>query len=437
MRGVVAAWVLAAWLGQGYAAELAVERVDLGEGPGQQVYNLQELADVRVFARSAARFEQAQVVVQRRVAGHWQPAPGLPATDPRWRDSDPHLSDQGRRLTFISNRPGPDGRPRADLDLFESHWQDGRWSEPQRLPEAWQSPGQELGPERYGETLYFAASRPGGQGRLALYKVATAGGALQRLPPPLNDSAQNSDFTLSPDGRHALWWSDRAGPDGGGADLYVAERVGEGFGPALRLPAPVNGPGLEFTPSISSDGQWLYFASTRDDAHGLSHVYRVAWPALLAQLGEAASAHSQAALDRAVSALWRAIGHGAGQASDVQTLARLLHPEARVFGQRLRASSLQVGASGTAEFLADLAQPAARGLHECEVERQQRRFGGHAQVYSVVQTRHDPAQPQAAYTGVNSMQWQLGPQGWQLLSLHYALETPGLSLPAAAAPCLG
>ena len=31
----------------------------------------------------------------------------------------------------------------------------------------------------------------------------------------------------------------------------------------------------------------------------------------------------------------------------------------------------------------------------------------------------------AAFTGVNSSQWQLGSLGWQLLSLRYALELPG------------
>lgn len=440
----LATWVLAALLlrlplaGAAGAAELTVERVDLGEGPDQQAYNLQEQGDLRVFARSARRFERAQIFLQRRVAGQWQRGQPLPFSDPRWRDSDPHLSAQGRVLTFVSDRPGPDGRTRPDLDLYESQWQDGRWSDPRRLPEAWQSAGQELGPERHGEALYFAASRPGGQGKLSVYRVGAAGSALQPLPPPINDSARNSDFTLSPDGRYALWWSDRAGAEGGGADLYLAERVGDAFGPALRLPPPINGPGREFTPSLRADGQWLYFASTRGDADGLSHVYRVSWPQLLAQLGAAATAHSQATLDRAVSALWRAMAHAPGQASDVQALEGLLHPEARVFGQQLRASSLQVHASSTPQFLADLAKPAERGLHECEIERQQRRFGGHAEVYSVVQTRHDPAQREAAYTGVNSMQWQLGPQGWQLLSLHYALETPGLSLPLpAATACLG
>lgn len=436
MRGAAAGLGLAvcAWACAASAAGLGVEWVDLGAGPGEQVYNLQEQGDLRVFARSAAGFQQARIFLQRRLGGAWQAAEPLPFSEARWRDSDPHLSADGRVLTFIASRPAPDGAVPAHPDLYESRWQDGRWSEPQRLPERWQSAAYELGPERYGDTLYFASARPGGPGRLSVYRVGAPDAAPEPLPAPINDGAQNSDFTLTPDGRFALWWSDRGGADGGGGDLYLAERVGEGFGPPIRLPAPVNGPGFEFTPSVSADGRWLYFASTRDDAQGLAAVYRVSWPGLLAALGPAATAHSQAALDRAVSRLWQAIGHAPGQGSDVAALQQLLHPEGRVFGQRLKASSVQVGIWPVARFLADMAQPSPRGLHECEVERQQRRFGGHAQVYSVVQTRHDPAQAAPAYTGVNSMQWQLGPQGWQLLSLHYALEAPGLGLPVAEAP---
>jgi hypothetical protein len=248
-------------------------------------------------------------------------------------------------------------------------------------------------------------------------------------PPATADTgAQGGDLSLSPDGRFALW------SEPGDGELYLAERVGPGRGPALRLPTPVNGPAAESRPAVSADGRWLYFASTRAADPAEAAVYRVSWPELLAALGPAATAHSQAALDQAVSRLWQAIAHAPGQPSDVATLQQLFHPQAQVFGQRLRASSLEVVAWPLARFLADMAQPSPRGLYECEVERQQRRFGGHAQVYSVVQTRHDPAQAAPAYTGVNSMQWQLGPHGWQLLSLHYALETPGLSLPPAGAP---
>lgn len=429
--------VLCSWLAlaSAQAQTLSVEIIDLGElgRAGLQAYNLQERGDTRVFARSAAGFKGSQIYWQRREGEHWRTAEPLPFADPRWRDSDPHLSADGKTLSFVSDRltQGTDAAL-GQLDLYEVSLVDGRWAgPPTRLAEAWQSPAYELGPERYGERLYFASYRAGGPATLSVYAVEPGSAVPLALPAPINEGELNSDFSLTPDGRHALWWSRRAGSAGG--DLYLAERVGAGFGPALRLPAPINGPDFEFTPSLSADGQWLLFASTRPlagGAPGLAHMYRVSWPAVLAALGPAAQAHSQAALDAQVGALWRALGHGADQGADVARLATLLHPQAMVFGQTLRAASTGARAWSGPEFLALLKPRPGPAMHECEIHREQRRYGAHAQVYSVVETRRDPAQARPDYSGVNSMQWQLGPEGWQLLSLHYALELPGLALPA-------
>jgi len=424
--------LLAAAFGMAHAEPLHVERVALGDDvPGVQAYNLQEAGDWRVFARSAPGFRASRLFLQRRDGDRWLPPQPLPFTDERWRDSDPHLSADGRVLTFVSDRPGSGDAPRGQLDLFESHRDGADWSAPRRLPDALQSAAYELGPERYGQRLYFASGRRGGPGALSVYAAQLDGAAPQpqALPAPVNEGAHNSDFHLTPDGRYAIWWSSRGGAAGGDGDLYLAERIGGGFGPALRLPEPVNGPGFEFTPQVSADGRWLYFASTRDEPTGLSHVYRTAWPALLQALGPAAEAASQAALDAQVSALWRAMGHAPGAGSDTAQLTRLLHAQGRVHAQTLRDGQLGVRSFAADDFVRRVGEPSAEGLYECEVKREQRRYGAHAQVYSVVQSRRHPAQAMPDLTGVNSMQWQLGPEGWRLLSLHYALELPGAGLP--------
>lgn len=430
---------------------LVVEPVDLpGAEPGVQTYNLQEAANLRVFARSAAGFKQSKIYWQRREAGgRWGPAQPMPFSDPRWRDSDPHLSGDGRTVTFVSSRPDPDATARGDdLDLFETTLSEpdtGTWTPPRRLAGGWQSPGQELGPERYGKRLYFASTRAGGPGKLSVYQAGEDETATPvALASPINEGPANSDFTLSPDGRFALWWSSRAGSEGG-ADLYLSERVGERFGPALRLPAPINGPGFEFTPSISADGRWLLFASTRTApglTTGLSQMYRVSWPAVLESLGPEASAFSRAALALQVDALWRSFDHEAGQGGDAAALRALMHPEARVWAQQVskQTSQMQVRSWSADAFAAAVAQPSPRALRECEVHRELRRYAGHAEVYSVVESRSDPAREAPDYVGVNSTQWQLGPQGWQLLSLHYAVELPGMALPehgGRSGRCLG
>ncbi len=416
------------------AQRLSVEPVDLGtdDGAETQVYNLQELPQWRVFARSEAGFKRSRVLVQKREAGRWLLPEPLPFADPRWRDSDPQLSADGKTLTFISDRAAQGDLPLAHLDLFESRWVDGAWTAPQRLPETLQSAGYELGPERLGSMLYFASARLVGSKKLTVLQANLADAQPQAvaLPAPVNGGGDNSDFTLSPDGRHAIWWSSRDGTQGGG-DLFLAERVGSDYGPAIRLPEPINGTAFEFTPSVSADGQWLYFASTRGSSKGLSRIFRVSWPQLLQSLGREAQAHSEAELDRAISALWRAFNNAPGQAADAAAMARLLHPQAQVFGQALKDGQVDVRSWDRPAFLALLDKPHARAQIECETRREKKRYAAHAQVYSVVQTRQDAQQTAPDYVGVNSMHWQLGPRGWQLLSLHYALALPGAPLPAA------
>jgi len=423
------------------AKALSLEPLPLTEAPDEQAYNYQEQGALRVWARSQAGFKASRIWLQRRVDGQWQAPEPWPQGSPRFRDSDPFLSSDGRQLLFISDRPDSGSVPLKQLDLFESRRQeDGQWNAPRRLADALQSPAYELGPERHGGTLWFGSYRAqgqaGGPGRLALFRAPADGSAApQALPAPLNDGGANSDPTLSPDGRYLLWWSARSG----GGDLYLSERLGEDrWGPPLRLPEPVNSAeGFEFTPWISADGEWLHFASTRPAAGraaGLAQVYRVRWPELLQTLGSAAQAASQQELEQANSALWRALSHGANEAADVATLRRLLHPQAQVWGALVRErATVAVQLSG-ADFAQAMQRPDPRPMHECELARELRRYGATAQVYSRV--RSDREAGSAPYTGVNSLQWQLGPQGWQLLSLHFALDLPGDPLPAQG-DCLG
>ncbi len=409
--------------------ELIPEPLALPAGAAQQVYNFQEQGGWRVWARSAAGFRGAQIWLQQREGrGAWSEPALWAQSDARYRDSDPFLSADGKRLIFVSDRPeAPEAPPQKQLDLFESRWDGQAWSAPQRLPAALQGPGYELGPERHGAELLFASAQAGKP--LSIQRAAGAAPP-EALPSPVNEAGSaNSDPTLSPDGRYLIWWSQRSG-DG---DLYLAERLGQGrYGPALRLPEGVNSAqGFEFTPWISADGEWLYFASTRAapavDA-GLARVYRVRWPAVLQALGTAAQQASDAALAEAQTQVWRALSHGPGSRPDAEALARLLHPQARIWGALLRERQPQLAGFSRDEFLKLLATPDPRPMRECELARETRRYGAAAQVYSRV--RSDREHGSRPYTGVNSLQWQLGEQGWQLLSLHFALDLPGAPLPA-------
>ena len=216
-----------------------------------------------VFARSQADFKDARILTARREGDGWQTPRPVPFTDPRYSDSDPWLTPDGTVLYFVSNRPLQGEAPRKDLEIWRVAISADGFGTPQHLAMLG-SDGQELGPELHDGWLYFNSTRKGGPARMAIWRARVQGdgfGAPEALGAPFNDGAVQGDFTLSPDGNTALFWSVRG--ESKDPDLFATRRAGQGWSPALRLPAPINAPGMDFTPSFSADGRALYFASER------------------------------------------------------------------------------------------------------------------------------------------------------------------------------
>ncbi|HEU4452672.1 MAG TPA: hypothetical protein VFR81_06405 [Longimicrobium sp.] len=236
-----------------------------------------------VFARAERGFENAKIHVSRWTRAGWSEPRPISFTDARHTDSDPTFSPDGRTLYFISTRPAP-GDTTRDLDVWRAERNGDGWSTPERLGVEVNSPGPELGPTLHDGWLYFGSARRGGAGGLDLNRARAAGTgfeAAETLGTAINGAGSEGDPELSRDGRTLLFWSDRPGGAGEG-DLHLARRTADGW----SAPGPIaaaNSPRFDFTPSISPDGRWLYFASTRTEAPGApaavlggeSNIYRI------------------------------------------------------------------------------------------------------------------------------------------------------------------
>ncbi|HWJ06270.1 MAG TPA: hypothetical protein VNS57_10860 [Steroidobacteraceae bacterium] len=216
-----------------------------------------------VFARSEADFEKAHIWIARREGERWSEPAEVPFSDPRYSDSDPWLAPDGTMLYFISNRPVTGDAPRKHLDIWRVRYGADGFGTPEHL-DALSSDAQELGPEVHDGWIYFNSSRKGGPAPLSIYRARLSGtsfDAPEPLPAPFNEGAAQGDFTLSPDGRLAMFWSVREESED--ADLFVARRDDAGWSKPLRLAAPFNAVGFDFTPSFTPDGRELLFASMR------------------------------------------------------------------------------------------------------------------------------------------------------------------------------
>lgn len=88
--------------------------------------------------------------------------------------------------------------------------------------------------------------------------------------PNYNEGAQS----ISQDGKY-LFFTGCNRPDGlGRCDIYIAKKQGDNWGKPYDLNPPVNTPGWESQPSISSDGRTLYFVSNRKGGYGGYDIWK-------------------------------------------------------------------------------------------------------------------------------------------------------------------
>jgi Tol biopolymer transport system component len=215
------------------------------------------------FVKSDWRLGRWTIYESHYADGHW----GTPVIAPfsgKFRDADPFVTADGRQLYFISDRP-VDGRIKPDMDIWVMDRAMQGWSEPRNLGAPVNSPQSEWHPSMSTRgVLYFGSSRPGGFGLTDLYRATSGGGEwhVENLGAPVNTPSDEYEPLIAPDGSYLIFMAYR--PDAlGGSDLYASRPLGDSWTVPVNLGAPVNSAALEMAPSLSPDGKYLFYTSTR------------------------------------------------------------------------------------------------------------------------------------------------------------------------------
>jgi hypothetical protein len=248
------------------------------------------------FVRSNEAFTYWTIWESHFREGRWS-APQVAPFSGQFRDADPFVSADGRRLYFISDRPVA-GERKEDMDIWVmDRAADGTWGRPRNPGPPVNSPGSEWLPtEVDGGALYFGSDRPGGFGATDLYRAprdATGFGAAENLGPAVNSAAEEYEPRVAHDERYMVFMAaGRAGEVGGG-DLYFSRHGPAGWEAARLLPPEINRRGQEIAPYFSPDGRYFFFSSmrktgeftreTRPDRaqNGLGDIYQMDLDALL------------------------------------------------------------------------------------------------------------------------------------------------------------
>lgn len=162
------------------------------------------------------------------------------------------------------------------LELVESHYKDGKWSE--RVPFPLNNKDYSVGHPSLsadGNTLYFASDMPGGKGGVDLYKATRnpdgSWGKAENLGDKINTEG-NEEFPFIHESGLFFFASDGR-PGLGGLDIFATQIKDGQFSKVINPGVPLNSSKDDFTFALSSDMSKGYFASNREGGKGDDDIY--------------------------------------------------------------------------------------------------------------------------------------------------------------------
>lgn len=217
-----------------------------------------------VFTRNDGR--QEDFYQSEWINGEWQNATPLQDLNTTENEGAHCLSKDGRTMIFTScnNREGL-----GSCDLYETKWEDGRWSEPINLGPLVNSRHWESQPtlSADGQMLIFSSKRPSGKGGADLWlSIRNGHGSWQQarlIPGFVNSSGDEETPFLHADGQ-TLYFSSNGHPGMGLLDLFISRwLVDTGWSVPLNLGYPINSAEQEQAMTLGLDGKTAFFSSNR------------------------------------------------------------------------------------------------------------------------------------------------------------------------------
>lgn len=202
-------------------------------------------------------------------AVRWTP----PALTTPGYEATPTFTPDGRTMYFLAADAAF-----AKYQLAQSRCVDGRWTKGEPAPFSMPLPVWDADPAvtQDGQRLYFVSTRQDPKAEnfdiwFVQRQADGSWGPAQRLPEPVN--SKSSELLPRADAQGRLYFgSDRAGGHGQG-DIYVAEQDAQGRWSVSNVGPPVSTAHFEYEAEISRDGRTMVVVANRGDR---SHLYRYA-----------------------------------------------------------------------------------------------------------------------------------------------------------------
>lgn len=230
------------------------------------------------FSKSILRFYLDIICYTEYKDGKWQ-TPKIAPFSGTYRDFNPVLSPDGKKMVFTSNRP-VNGQLKKDYDIWMVEKKaDNTWSDPIHLDTTINSPYDEhFASIAASGTIYFSSNRPGalgGEGDADFYYAKWENGhytTAVHLTDSVSTSSYELDCLIAPDESFLLMGA-YGRPDGYGSyDIYISKKINGKWQPSRNLGPIVNTAFRDYSPRISPDGKYLFFTSEKDFSAGKKGV---------------------------------------------------------------------------------------------------------------------------------------------------------------------
>jgi hypothetical protein len=204
----------------------------------------------------------------KQIDGIWsEPAPAPFIKDFQYMYYEPHVTPNGRRLLFLSNKPSIE-REEENEDIWAVDRIGEEWGEPYNLGSPVNSEHREFYPSTTRDgTIYFTRQlkgEPAGH----MYRSRFVDGRYsepEKLGPQVNCGPNQYNAFIDPDERYIIVPVLGRSDSYGSTDYYIVFRnENDHWSEPVNMGEMVNTKsGREYSPYISPDGKYFFFMSSR------------------------------------------------------------------------------------------------------------------------------------------------------------------------------
>jgi len=217
------------------------------------------------------------VIMQTKLEdGRWTEPEVAPfSANPGYLNLEPHISPDGQRFFFLSNRPAEGGElepGQAGRWVNQDIWVMDRtadgWGEPYNLGPPVNTSDEEYFPSVTSDGTIYFSRQPSGSQESYIYRSRFVDGAYQPvelLPPQVNSTTVQFNAFIAPDESYLILTVFGRDDSLGNADYYIVFRNrDDDWSEPINLGDAVNtAGGGEWSPFVTRDDRYFFFMSSR------------------------------------------------------------------------------------------------------------------------------------------------------------------------------